>query len=260
MEGEAAGGIVLMAAAAAALIVANSPARPLVFSRRWRPISAPERRTLINDALMAVFFLLVGLEIKPSSSTASFDLVAPYPAGVSAAGGMMVPALIYVAFKLRPSHFETLGGWAIPTATDIAFCSACWRCSAAACPVSLKVFLTALAIIDDPGAVVIIGLLHQRHLARPSPGAAAGAGGADRPQPLRRAEALAYLLLGALLWFCVLKAGVHATIAGVALAMTILLRMKPGHQRRHRGLAAAFGWSTRCTALVPHHRAGLRFR
>ena len=202
MEGEAAGGIVLMAAAAAALIVANSPLAHWYFEALEAHLGPLSVEHWINDALMAVFFLLVGLEIKREFVDGQLSTwprrILP---GVSAAGGMMVPALIYVAFNR--AHPETLGGWAIPTATDIAFALGVLALLGSRVPVSLKVFLTALAIIDDLGAVVIIAVFYT--------------------------SGISLAFLGALLWFRVLKAGVHATIAGVALAMTIPLRMKPGH-------------------------------
>ena len=229
MEGEAAGGIVLMAAAAAALIVANSPLAHWYFEALEAHLGPLSVEHWINDALMAVFFLLVGLEIKREFVDGQLSTwprrILP---GVSAAGGMMVPALIYVAFNR--AHPETLGGWAIPTATDIAFALGVLALLGSRVPVSLKVFLTALAIIDDLGAVVIIAVFYTSGISLAFLGAAAAVLAALIA--LNRFGVLklwAYLLLGALLWFCVLKAGVHATIAGVALAMTIPLRMKPGH-------------------------------
>ena len=228
MAGEAAGGIVLMAAAAAALIVANSPAAPWYFGALKSYVGPLSLSHWINDALMAVFFLLVGLEIKREFVDGQLSTwprrILP---GVAALGGMAAPALIYAA--LNWSNPETLGGWAIPTATDIAFALGVLALLGSRVPVSLKVFLTALAIIDDLGAVIIIAIFYTSGISVAFLAAAAAILTVLIALNLLGVLRLwIYLLFGAALWFCVLKSGVHATIAGVALSLTIPLRMRPG--------------------------------
>ena len=228
LDSEAAGGIILMVAAALALIIANS-----VLDRAYASILATYIGPLnishwINDGLMAVFFLLVGLEIKREFLDGQLSTwprrVLP---GIGAAGGMLVPALIYVA--INRDDPAALRGWAIPTATDIAFALGVLSLLGNRVPASLKVFLTALAIIDDLGAVLIIAAFYTSGLSLPYLGGAAAVLAAlivmNRAGVMRLAP---YLLLGALLWFFVLQSGVHATIAGVALALTIPLRRSPG--------------------------------
>ena len=225
---EAGGGIVLMAVAALALLIANSPAAPLYFGVLEIHIGGLSVLHWINDALMAVFFLLVGLEIKREF----FDgQLSTWPRrilpGIAAAGGMVVPAVIYIA--LNAGTPETLRGWAIPTATDIAFALGVLALLGSRVPVSLKIFLTALAIIDDLGAVAIIAVFYTAELALGWLGLAgvtlAALVGLNRAGVQRLAL---YLLPGAALWFFVLQSGIHATLAGVALALTIPLKASPG--------------------------------
>jgi NhaA family Na+:H+ antiporter len=229
-EGSASGGIVLMFAAVLAMIVANSPLAPAysgILSSYVGPLSVGH---WINDGLMAVFFLLVGLELKREVLDGQLSTwprrVLP---GIAAAGGMAVPALIYVAFNA--SDPVAIRGWAIPAATDIAFALGVLSLLGDRVPASLKVFLTALAIIDDLGAVAIIAVFYTSGLSFP---ALAGAGvvlamliALNRFGVMRLAP---YIVLGALLWLLVLKSGVHATLAGVALALTIPLRHAPDLQ------------------------------
>ena len=227
LRSESSGGLLLIATAALALGVANSGAAPAYFAALAYKAGPLSILHWINDALMALFFLLVGLEIKrellDGQLSAPRDRVLP---GVAAAGGMIVPALIYVAFN--PGG-ETLRGWATPTATDIAFALGILALLGRRVPVSLKIFLTALAIIDDLGAVLIIAVAYTAELA---PGwlAAAAAAMAALYALNRRGvmRLLPYLLGGALLWIFVLRSGVHATLAGVALAATIPLRVSRG--------------------------------
>jgi NhaA family Na+:H+ antiporter len=228
LASEAAGGIVLMVAAAVALILANSPLANGYFGVRDSYVAGMSVLHWINDALMAVFFLLVGLEIKREFLDGQLATwrrrILP---GIAAAGGMIVPAIFYLAINI--SSPETLRGWAIPTATDIAFALGVLALLGSCAPVSLKIFLTALAIIDDLGAVLIIAVFYTADLSLAWLGAAAltfaallglNRAGIERSVP--------YLVLGAVLWYVTLKSGVHATIAGVALAVTIPLRPSPG--------------------------------
>ncbi len=228
LDNEAAGGLTLMAAAALALAVANSPAAPAYFGALHAYLGPLSLLHWINDGLMAVFFLFVGLEIKRELLDGQLSTW-PRRAlpGIAAAGGMAVPALIYAAFNWNDP--ATLRGWAIPAATDIAFALGVLSLLGPRVPASLKVFLTALAILDDLGAVAIIAVFYTGDLSLLDLGlAAAGVavlaamnrGGVTRLWP--------YLLLGAVLWFFVLRSGVHATIAGVALAFTIPLHPAPG--------------------------------
>lgn len=221
LDNAASGGIVLMVAAAAAILIANSPASPLYFGALKTYVGPLSVLHWINDALMALFFLLVGLEIKREVLQGQLSRwsrrVLP---GLGALGGMVVPALIYVAFNR--SHPETLPGWAIPTATDIAFALGVLSLLGSRVPSSLKVFLTALAIIDDLGAVIIIALFYTGNISLFDLGAAAAVLAVLIGLNRARVQVLwPYLLLGALLWFFVLRSGVHATIAGVLLALTI---------------------------------------
>jgi NhaA family Na+:H+ antiporter len=228
LQGEAGGGLVLMAAAAIALAMANSPLAPSYFGVLKTYVGGLSILHWINDALMALFFLLVGLEIKREFLDGQLSTwsrrILP---GIAAAGGMFAPALIYVA--LNTSTPATLRGWATPTAKDIAFALGVLALLGSRVPVSLKIFLTALAIIDDLGAVAIIAAFYTAELSLAWLGLAgvtlAILAGLNRAGVERL---ILYLPLGALLWFFVLKSGVHATLAGVALALTIPLLPSPG--------------------------------
>lgn len=224
----AGGGLVLMASAALALVVANAPLADTYFAVLKAHIGPLSVLHWVNDGLMAVFFLLVGLEIKRELLDGRLrtwpDRILP---GVAALGGMVVPALVYAAVNWHSP--ETLRGWAIPAATDIAFALGVLALLGSRVPVSLKVFLTALAIIDDLGAVLIIALFYTADLSLPMLGGAAltlaalyglNKAGIGRLWP--------YLTLGAVLWVFALLSGVHATIAGVLLALTVPLRLSAG--------------------------------
>ncbi|GAA4250877.1 Na+/H+ antiporter NhaA [Azospirillum formosense] len=228
MSNEASGGILLMVAAALALVVANSPLSTAYFDTLHTYVLGLSIGHWINDGLMAIFFLLVGLEIKREMldgqlSTWSCRILP----GVAAAGGMLVPALVYLAFNA--GNPATVNGWAIPAATDIAFALGVLSLLGPRVPVSLKIFLTALAIIDDLGAVIIIALFYTADLSLPALGVAAlllaALIGLNR---FGVRSLLPYLVLGAGLWGAVLLSGVHATLAGVTLALTIPLRPTSG--------------------------------
>ncbi|WP_134942905.1 Na+/H+ antiporter NhaA [Pseudomonas syringae] len=228
---ESAGGLVLMAAALAALIVANSPLADSYFAALHAVFAGLSVSHWINDGLMAIFFMLVGLEIKRevlAGQLASWSQRA-LP-GFAALGGMVVPALIYVAFNWgRP---DTIGGWAIPAATDIAFALGVLSLLGKRVPLSLKIFLSALAILDDLGAVLIIALFYTSDLSIPMLLAALGSIAVlVALNRLGVKKLLPYLVIGALLWFFVLQSGVHATLAGVALALCIPMG-KPEEEAR----------------------------
>jgi NhaA family Na+:H+ antiporter len=235
LDNSASGGLVLMAAAALALLVANSPLAPAYFAALASYVGPLSLLHWVNDALMAVFFLLVGLEIKREMLDGQLSTwsrrILP---GIAAAGGMLAPALVFIAFNRNDP--ATLRGWAIPTATDIAFALGVLALLGSRVPTSLKVFLTALAIIDDLGAVLIIALFYTGTLSLPDLGLAAAVVAAlvamNRAGVVRL---LPFLLLGALLWFFMLRSGIHATIAGVVLALTIPLRAAPARPDDMRG-------------------------
>lgn len=224
LQSEAAGGLILMAAAALAILVANSPLGDVYFGALHAHVAGLEVLHWINDGLMAVFFLLVGLEIKREmvdGQLASWKLRA-LP-GIAAAGGMLVPALIYAA--INGSDPTTLRGWAIPSATDIAFALGVLALLGPRVPPSLRAFLAALAIIDDLGAVLIIAVFYTAGLSLPALGLAALVTVALVVLNRRKVYRLTpYLVLGVVLWALMLKSGVHATIAGVVLALTIPIR------------------------------------
>ena len=225
---EAAGGALLVVCAAAALIIANSGWADAYHGLWTIPIgitvgSHGLSLTLhqwINDALMALFFLLVGLEIKREAIAG--ELSAPRQAALpiaAAIGGMIVPALFY---SMASAGDVAARGWAIPMATDIAFALGALSIVAPRAPTGLKVFLAALAIVDDMGAVLVIALFYSGDVAW---NALAGAGVvlavliALNYAGVR--SLIVYLLLGLVLWFFIHESGVHATIAGVLLALTI---------------------------------------
>ncbi|MET0531270.1 MAG: Na+/H+ antiporter NhaA [Microvirga sp.] len=228
LNNEASGGLVLMGAAALALVVANSPLSGAYFDALHNYVLGLSVLHWINYALMAVFFLLVGLEIKREMLDGQLSTW-PRRAlpGIAALGGMIVPAVIYLAFNAGPNGHPR--GWAIPSATDIAFALGVLSLLGPRVPISLKVFLTALAILDDLGAVLIIAVFYTSELNLYALGGAIFVLGLL--QGLNRAgftDLKPYLLLGVVLWFLVLISGVHATLAGVALALTIPLRVTLG--------------------------------
>ncbi|MFP3547264.1 Na+/H+ antiporter NhaA [Rhizobium sp. SIMBA_035] len=228
LDNEASGGLVLMAVALAAIVVANSPLAEEYFHALHVYIGPLSLQHWINDALMALFFLLVGLEIKREMLDGQLSSwsrrILP---GAAAAGGMIFPALFYIA--LNWENPAALRGWAIPTATDIAFALGVISLFGSRVPASLKIFLAALAIIDDLGAVIVIALFYTSDL---NFLALAGAAiilailyGMNRSKVL---TLWPYLALGAVLWLLVFLSGIHATLAGVLLALTIPLKVTPG--------------------------------
>ena len=225
---EAAGGIVLIAAAAAAMIVANSALSAPYFEALHLKLGGLSLLHWINDGLMALFFLLVGLEIKREVLDGQLsrwsDRLLP---GLAACAGVALPALIYVAINREDA--ANLRGWAIPAATDIAFALGVLALVGSRVPSSLKILLTAVAIIDDLIAVLIIALFYADAL---DLAALAGAGVGLLVLVLlnrRGVNALwPYLLVGAVVWAFTLQSGIHATLAGVAVAMTIPMIKTPG--------------------------------
>lgn len=180
----------------------------------------------VNDGLMAVFFFLIGLEVKREVMEGHLSSLKQIALpGVAAIGGMLVPALIFIAFNQGEAF--AMQGWAIPTATDIAFALGVLSLLGNKAPLSLKVFLLALAIIDDLGAIIIIALFYTTELSSTSIIIASVALSVlfvlNRMGVASRA---AYILVGIILWVSVLKSGVHATLAGVALAFMIPLNSK----------------------------------
>ncbi len=228
---ESAGGVLLALAAVAALALANSPLAFLYDAFLDTPVEvragtlhiAKPLLLWINDGLMALFFFLVGLEIKREVIEGELSEVRQVmlPA-FAAVGGMAVPAAIYAAINV--GNAVALAGWAIPAATDIAFALGVLSLLGKRVPVGLKMFLLTLAILDDLGAIVIIALFYAGDLAPASLAVAAAALVAlftlNRFNVTRLAP---YLFVGLVLWVSVLKSGVHATLAGVALAFFIPL-------------------------------------
>ena len=239
---EAASGIVLMLASALALVLANSPMAAfydLLLSLRGsvRIGSFGIEKPLllwVNDGLMAIFFLLVGLEIKREVLAGQLsDRSGAILPAAAAIGGMVVPALIYLGITWHAPGATpgAASGWAIPAATDIAFSLGVMALLGSRMPTALKLFLTALAIIDDLGAIVVIAIFYTEELSWVSLGVAAAA--LVVLVVLNRAgvrRIVWYVLIGLVLWVCVLKSGVHATLAGVALALAIPFEAKPGDE------------------------------
>jgi NhaA family Na+:H+ antiporter len=228
LDREASGGIVLMIVAVLAIITANSPVAEDYFHALHVYIGPLSLQHWINDALMAVFFLLVGLEIKREMLDGQLSSwsrrILP---GAAAAGGMLFPALFFVFFNRQDP--SALRGWAIPTATDIAFALGVISLFGSRVPASLKIFLAALAIIDDLGAVIVIATFYTEDLNLMAlAGAAIVLGNLIIFNRMKVTALWPYLVLGAALWVLVFASGVHATLAGVMLALTIPLKLTPG--------------------------------
>ncbi len=230
---ESSGGLVLLAGTLVALVWANSPVRESYFHLWETPLGihfggvdlVMSFHHFNNDALMVVFFFMVGLEIKREMLVGELSSVRAAALPIAAAGGgMIAPALIYVAFN---AGGPGAAGWGIPMATDIAFALGVLALMGPRVPLGLKVFLAALAIADDLGAVLVIALFYTDHLNLAMLGlgaiivvilAAANRMGVRRPG--------AYAVLGVALWATFLASGVHATIAGVVLAMLVPARTR----------------------------------
>jgi NhaA family Na+:H+ antiporter len=226
-QSEAASGILLLAMTALALLLANSPLGAAYFGALHAYVGGLSILHWINDGLMALFFLLVGLEIKRELTGGELSTWSRRALpGLAALGGMVAPAAFYIVFNRHAP--DVLHGWAIPTATDIAFSLGVLALLGSRAPTSLKIFLTALAIIDDLFAVLIIALFYGNGLSLMFLGLAAVTTLALALLSRRRVGALwPYLLLGAALWFFVLKSGIHATIAGVILAFVMPSQTSP---------------------------------
>ena len=231
---EAASGLLLIAAAALALIINNSPLSHYYTAFLDVPVAvqigalkiAKPSLLWINDGLMALFFLLIGLEVKrellDGQLSRPSQVVLP---GAVAIGGMVVPALIY--WFINKDFPDAHGGWAIPMATDIAFALGVLALLGKRVPVSLKLFLMTLAIIDDLGAIIVIAVFYSSELSGVSLMLAAACLvvliAMNRMGVIKIAP---YMIVGLILWVCVLKSGVHATLAGVTLAFCIPLRTR----------------------------------
>ena len=227
-------GIILILVTALALILQNSGLSSSYTSFLHTPVEirfgalhiAKPLLLWVNDGLMAIFFFVIGLEVKREVMEGHLSSLSQITLpGIAALGGMIVPALVFITFN-GGAEFA-MNGWAIPTATDIAFALGILSLLGNRVPVSLKIFLMALAIIDDLGAIVIIAFFYTSELSTMSISIAGAALVVlfimNRMNVARQA---AYILVGTILWVSVLKSGVHATLAGVALAFMIPLHSK----------------------------------
>lgn len=240
---ESASGIILLFFAILALVLNNSPFyhyyemildAPLAIQVGGFSLAKPVLMW-INDGLMALFFLLVGLEIKreilEGELNSASKILLP---GIAAMGGMLLPALFYVI--LNQHNPDYLQGWAIPTATDIAFALGLLALLGSRIPATLKVFLTALAILDDIGAILIIAIFYTADLSL----LALGLAGICLAllfllNRLGITSLVPYCVIGFILWVCVLKSGIHATLAGVVLALAIPIRDKKNQKNSPLG-------------------------
>lgn len=225
---ESAGGILLVIAAAIAMVIANSAMGEGYQAFLHTYVFGMSVSHWINDGLMAVFFLLIGLEVKRELLEGALKSreTAIFPA-IAAVGGMLAPALIYVAFNFNDP--AAIQGWAIPAATDIAFALGIMALLGKRVPVSLKVFLLALAIIDDLGVVVIIALFYSSDLSTIALTIGFIMTGVLFMLNAKHVTKLSiYLVAGLILWIAVLKSGVHATLAGVVIGFAIPLKGNKG--------------------------------
>lgn len=236
LHSEASGGIILIAAAAAAMIVANSPLQELYESllhSATGPVLTPKLGPMnahlwINDGLMAMFFLLVGLEIKRELVDGELsDWKQRRLPFIAAGAGMIFPAILYLLVTAGRSELST--GWAIPAATDIAFAIGVLALLGRRAPTSLKLFLTTVAIVDDMGAVAVIAIAYTASINGAALFAAAVVMGAMFVMNRAGVRVLwPYLIAFLLLWYAVLLSGMHATVAGVLAAMLIPIIRSPG--------------------------------
>ena len=244
-------GILLIAVAAAAMLVANSPLADSyfqLFHAELFPRALFKLNTLhlwINDALMAVFFFVVGLEVKRELVAGNLADAAQRKLPVlAAAAGMAAPALVYLA--LAGDDPRLASGWAIPAATDIAFAMGVVGLLGTRVPAALRLFLLTVAIVDDVGAVLIIALLYTANFdlgwLLAAVGVAAGMIALNRA---RVDKAWPYIVLALVLWLCVLNSGVHATIAGVVAALTIPMQRRDGSMLLEDMEHALVGWNAR---------------
>ncbi len=228
---ESSAGVLLVMSTVLALAVSNSPLSWLYESLLDVPLTIAvgsfgiDKPLLlwVNDGLMAVFFLLIGLEVKreimEGQLSSREQLILP---AVAALGGFVVPALIYLGFNL--GNPQTVGGWAIPSATDIAFALGILMLLGSRVPLALKVFLTSVAIFDDIAAIVVIAIFYTSDLSVISLLLGAlGIAGLVVLNRLNVGRLSAYILVGIFVWVCVLKSGVHATLAGFVLGVAIPL-------------------------------------
>lgn len=221
---EPAAAIILLLSAALAMVVANSPLSSSYFDVLDTHVAGMSVHHWINDALMAVFFLMVGLEIKRELTVGALaswgDRILP---GVGALGGMMVPALIFVA--LNRGDASLLAGWAIPTATDIAFTLGVLALLGKRVPAAIRVLVVGIAIIDDLLAILVIALFYSDGVSVGwvllSVGATIGLVTLNRSSVMRITP---YLAIGVVLWIAIYNSGLHATLAGVIVALTIPAR------------------------------------
>ncbi len=233
---ETSAGIILFCAAVAAMVAMNSAFNPYYLAFLDIPVAvqfgaleiAKPLSLWINDGLMAIFFFLVGLEVKRELLEGQLSSIeqASLPF-IAAIGGMALPALVFLYFNWTVP--ENINGWAIPAATDIAFALGVLALLGKHAPVSLKILLLAIAIIDDIGAIIIIALFYTAEVSSFSLLLAGGSTillfAMNRLGVVRTAP---YILVGTFLWICVLKSGVHATLAGVIAALAIPLNAKDG--------------------------------
>jgi len=265
---ESAGGLILVVSAILAMVLANSPLADsyvqllsLKITVMVESFGVSKPLILwVNDGLMAVFFLLVGLELKREvveGELSSLEQIA-LPA-LAAVGGLIVPAAIY--WLINRDNPEGLNGWAVPTATDIAFALAILSLLGSRVPASLKIFLTTIAIFDDLAAIVIIAVFYSGDLSTVSL-AAAGAGivvlfALNR---LGVKSLAAYLIVGIFIWLFVLKSGVHATLAGIAVAAFIPLKGGDDHSPSRHLEHILHPWVAYCVLpIFAFANAGLPF-
>lgn len=235
---ERAAGLITVGAMLLALVLANTPLREFYLFLHHTPVSVHvgalgiDKPLIlwINDGLMVFFFLLMGVELKRELLGGLLGSIqqAALP-GIAAIGGMLLPVLIYL--EINGTEGIAAHGWAVPTATDIVLALAVLSLLGKRVPPALRVFLMALAVFDDLGAVIIIALFYTERLAGEALIIAGIAlAGLTVLNRLRVMRALPYVLLGLVLWVAVLKSGVHATLVGVVIALAIPARTKDGHR------------------------------